>query len=139
MSYISLDLKTLTYKKAGIGRYCINLSQQLLNRNNFNFFGISGPETDIGLLQSLSLKNENNLAIKSSLIRSFIVPFLLPSKIELHHSMDNSSILHFNRNIKRITTIHDVLVFLYPEYFGLIFLSNKIDFVEEKTSSATTK
>jgi len=95
MSNISLDLKTLSYKKAGIGRYCINLSQQLVNRNKFNFFGISGPETDVNLLHSMVLSGKINLPIKSSLIRSFIVPFLLPKKIELHHSMDNSGIINF--------------------------------------------
>ena len=119
MSNISLDLKILSYKKAGIGRYCINLSQQLLKRNKFKFFGISGPETDTNILHSMVLNSKINLPIKSSLIRSFIVPFLLPKKIELHHSMDNSGIINFKTRIKKITTIHDVLVFLYPEYFSL--------------------
>ena len=100
MTYISLDLKTLTYNKAGIGRYCINLSQQLVNRRKFNFFGISGPETDTNILHRMVLNGKKNLPIKSSLIRSFVVPFFIPKQIRLHHSMDNSGVINFKKKLK---------------------------------------
>ena len=47
---VSLDLKTLNNHNAGIGRYCINLTSQLLKRNKYQYFGIMGPESDDSLI-----------------------------------------------------------------------------------------
>ena len=47
---VTLDLKTLTHVKAGIGRYCINLTSHLLKRNKYQYFGITGPESDDSLI-----------------------------------------------------------------------------------------
>ena len=39
MKQIIFDLKTLTNVKAGIGRYCINLTSHLLKRKKNQYFG----------------------------------------------------------------------------------------------------
>ena len=118
MTWISIDLKTLTTKKAGIGRYTINLSKHLLKHRAFDYFGISGPETDPDLLRTLCLSRLYHFPVRSTIIRSALLPFFLPKYIDLHHGLDNYGILPQGRKIKRITTIHDVLVFLYPQHFN---------------------
>ena len=50
MKQIIFDLKTLTHGKAGIGRYCINLTTHLLKRKKYQYFGIMGPESDDSLI-----------------------------------------------------------------------------------------
>ena len=113
---VTLDLKTLTHVKAGIGRYCINLTSHLLKRNKYQYFGIMGPESDDSLI---SIESKKYFNIQSSLIRSYLLAFSLPKNSSIVHSMDNSS-LNFNlKRIKSITTIHDVIVFLKPELFSL--------------------
>ena len=115
MKQIIFDLKTLTQLKAGIGRYCINLTSHLLKRNKYQYFGIMGPESDDSLIDI----EKNYFNIQSSLIRSYLLAFSLPKNSSIVHSMDNSS-LNFNlKRIKSITTIHDVIVFLRPELFNL--------------------
>ena len=47
---ITLDLKTLTHVKAGISRYCMNLTSHLLKRSKYQYFGIMGPESDDSLI-----------------------------------------------------------------------------------------
>ena len=113
---VTLDLKTLNNHNAGIGRYCINLTSYLLKRNKYQYFGIMGPESDDSLI---SIESKKYFNIKSSLIRSYLLTFSLPKNSKIVHSMDNSS-LNFNlKRIKTITTIHDVIVFLRPEFFNL--------------------
>ena len=76
MKQIIFDLKTLTHGKAGIGRYCINLTSYLLKRNKYQYFGIMGPESDASLANIESKKHFN---IQSSLIRSYLLTFSLPN------------------------------------------------------------
>ena len=115
MKQIIFDLKTLTHLKAGIGRYCINLTSHLLKRNKYQYFGIMGPESDDSLI---NLESKKYFNIQSSLIRSYLLAFSLPKNSSIVHSMDNSS-LNFNLNrIKMITTIHDVIVFIKLELFS---------------------
>ena len=117
MYRISLDLKNLSYKNAGIGRYCINLSQQIAKFDTLNCFGITSPATNFKIFKSLKLKNYKFFPFQSSLIRSLFIPIILPNNIQIHHSFDNSCIFPISNKIKKITTIHDVLVYIYPEYF----------------------
>ena len=105
---VTLDLKTLTHVKAGIGRYCINLTSHLLERNKYQYFGIMGPESDDSLINIESKKYFN---IQSSLIRSYLLAFSLPKNSKIVHSIDNSSLSFYLIKIKSITTIHDVIVF----------------------------
>ena len=67
MKQIIFDLKTLTHLKAGIGRYCINLTSHLLKRKKYQYFGILGPESDASLA---NIESKKYLIIQSSLIRS---------------------------------------------------------------------
>ena len=59
MKQIIFDLKTLIHGKAGIGRYCINLTSYLLKRNKYQYFGIMGPESDASLANIESKKHFN--------------------------------------------------------------------------------
>jgi len=115
---ISIDMKTLSIRKAGIGRYSISLTRNLLRRSKFKYYGIAGPETDLAVYQSLSMDQRRYFPIGSSLARATTLPFALPQQISLHHTLDNSCITPLRKKIKQITTIHDVLVFLYPQYFS---------------------
>jgi glycosyltransferase involved in cell wall biosynthesis len=113
---ICLDLKTLTYIKAGIGRYCINLSSYLLKRRRYEFSAIMGPESNDSII---NIDSKINLNIKSSLIRSYLLSFSLPENSLIFHSLDNSSLNFKLKEIKTITTIHDVIVLIKPELFSL--------------------
>jgi hypothetical protein len=113
---IIFDLKTLTHLKAGIGRYCINLTSHLLKRKKYQYFGIMGPESDDSLID---IEKINYFNIQSSLIRSYLLAFSLPKNSSIVHSMDNSSLNLKLKRIKTITTIHDVIVFLKPDLFSL--------------------
>ena len=89
---VTLDLKTLNNHNAGIGRYCINLTSHLLKRNKYQYFGIMGPESDDSLI---SIESKKYFNIQSSLIRSYLLTFSLPTNSNIVHLLDNSS-LNFN-------------------------------------------
>ena len=78
MKQIIFDLKPLTHVKAGIGRYCINLTSHLLKRNKYRYFGIMGPESDTLLA---NIESKKHLNIQSSLIRSYLLAFSLPKNL----------------------------------------------------------
>ncbi|MBU3914816.1 glycosyltransferase family 4 protein [bacterium] len=117
MNKISLDLKTFSNHFAGIGRYTLQLTKELVARQRFVYLGITGPQTDHSQLHGLSDQNQVHVSQQSTVKRSLILPFHLPKDTVLHHSMDNSCIFPWKKKVKRVTTIHDVLVFLYPEFF----------------------
>ena len=109
---------SLDTKKAGIGRYTANLIKALLMHQNFKYYGITGPETEFEQLNSVNLDQEYHCSIGSTLIRTGILSIKLPKYIRLHHSLDNSSLFTFNKKIKKVSTIYDMAVFKYPEYFS---------------------
>ena len=119
---IGLDLKTLSLGYAGIGRYTINLVPHLLNRDRFSYFGFSAANSDLSLL-SRSQQNRLKLIgsrVKSSVVRSAIsLPYHAhQQKLHLFHSMDNSTVGIKNKTrYKRVSTIHDLIVFQHPEFF----------------------
>ena len=102
MKQIIFDLKTLTHAKAGIGRYSINLTSHLLKRNKYQYFGIMGPESESSLVDIESKKYFN---IQSSLIRSYLLTFSLPTNSNIVHLLDNSS-LNFNLKKNKIHHHH---------------------------------
>ena len=63
MKQIIFDLKTLTHLKAGIGRYCINLTSHLHKKKKYQYYGIMGPESD-DLLISIETKKYLNRELK---------------------------------------------------------------------------
>jgi glycosyltransferase involved in cell wall biosynthesis len=119
---IGLDLKAFSLQSAGIGRYTINLVKQLLIRERFSYQGFASPKTDLSCLSNTDMQLEKGISTKihSTVLRSL---FFLPqavrnSKIDLLHSMDNSTIKFlFKPPCKRVVTIHDLIVFKYPEFF----------------------
>lgn len=119
---IGLDLKTFTLQNAGIGRYTINLVQELIKRDRHSYIGFLSPRTDRQQLKSCTLKTAQGLSSRfnSTIFRSLVlVPFQIKKEnIDLFHSMDNSTIhqLPFTR-CKRLSTIHDAIVFRHPEFF----------------------
>lgn len=119
---IGLDLKTLSLQNAGIGRYTASLSLELLKRNRYIYTGFFGPSTDQQLLKDVAFQVHKGIAghFSSTVLRSTIfLPLDINSKnIDLFHSMDNSTVnlMPFSR-CKRISTIHDVIVFKHPEFF----------------------
>ena len=119
---IGLDLKTLSLRSAGIGRYTISLVRQLIERSSFNYAGFISPNTELSLLPQSNLRIINGTIknIQSTLLRSAL---FLPSKasgcgVDLFHSLDNSTIgLISKPKFKRVSTIHDLIVLIYPEFF----------------------
>lgn len=95
----------------------MDLVDALLRRSTFKYLPVIGPETDIQRLKIHINIGYNILNHRSTWIRSIMMPFVLKG-INLHHSMDNSTIFPFNKSFKRISTIHDMLVFSHPEFFG---------------------
>ncbi len=119
---IGIDLNTFSNKYAGIGRYTMNLVQHLVERNKFSYLGYPSPNTDNSALLYTNLKAVKGLTsrIKSTVLRSMLLfPFQTKlDNIDLFHSTDSSSInLLPNSKCKRVSTIHDVIVFKHPEFF----------------------
>ncbi len=120
---IGIDLKTFSLNAAGIGRYTMELVCQLVERNKFQYVGFPSPNSDFHKIQELNVQNATGVYRKfnSSLIRSaLLIPAALENnKIALLHSMDNSCILQTKKTIKckRVSTIHDLVVFKYPQFF----------------------
>jgi len=117
---VALDLKTYTRKAAGVGRYCIELTQNLVSRGAFDYCGLVAPQTDRSLLPDLRLLPGAFDQVKSSLIRSFwaLPRGLKNSPIDLSHSMDPVlSSFAVKTHYKRISTVHDMIVWKYPSVF----------------------
>ncbi len=119
---IGLDLKVFSYNFAGIGRYCLNLTHHLVRREKFNYVGYISPQTDLRLFERLKISTENGIheQVQSTLLRSHVLlPISLSKKpVDIFHSMDNSSVSSvLNQNVGKVATIHDLIVFKYPQYF----------------------
>ncbi len=71
MINISLDVNNCNNLNAGIGRYCKNLFEHLLQRNQYNYIQITGPKTDEDLI-SFNPKIIN-CSVKSSFLRSYFL------------------------------------------------------------------
>jgi len=119
---IGLDLKTFSLRNAGIGRYTVSLVQELIKRERHAYIGFLASGTDHTLLKQSPLKVSQGISARfnSTILRSFaLLPFQVKKeRIDLFHSMDNSTILlpPFTP-CKRVSTIHDVIVFKHPEFF----------------------
>lgn len=116
---IGLDLKTYSMNFAGIGRYCINTVDNLLKESSYQYSGFISPETDLDLLGSkiTGLPKGRFERTHSSMVRSFLLPFSLKG-VDLFHSMDNSCIVRMpGRSVKKVSTIHDLIVFKFPQLF----------------------
>ncbi|MGK0289510.1 MAG: glycosyltransferase involved in cell wall biosynthesis [bacterium] len=119
---VGIDLKTYSLLSAGIGRYSINLIQNLLQNKNFNYHGFASPLTDFSLLPKNQIKLVQGVHnfTQSSLLRGKIILPLQASlsKVELFHTLDNNVISRLpNRPYKTVSTIHDLVIFKYPELF----------------------
>ena len=119
---IGLDLKAFSLKNAGIGRYSLNLTQNLIKRGSFSYVNFLGPNSAIEYLPKMNTIIANGISTRfnSTILRSLLLlPFeLQKKKIELFHSMDSSTVNLLPRSsCKRLTTIHDVIVFKYPQFF----------------------
>lgn len=120
---VGLDLKEFSRLNGGIGRYTKNIVRQLLMNDTFSYTGFSSPNTELNALKEIS---NLNLAdgffsrVRSTFIRSL---FLLPARIhslnlDVFHSMDNSTVAAVpGSKAKRVATIHDLVVFRFPEFF----------------------
>lgn len=118
MVNVSFDINNLNPSKMGIGRYGFQLVFHLLKRNLYNYYALTSPNInhkEIGF-------SENNIILKSSINSVFLRSRILPifsslKKIDLHHSLENNCFYKYNFKYKTITTIHDAIVFINPEYF----------------------
>ena len=137
---VGIDLKTFSLKYAGIGRYTVNLVSELINRNSYSYFGYVTSSTEKHILPVSNIQLVEGLAsnIKSTVLRSvFFLPFPVGGKkIDLFHSLDNSTInLLPNSKCKRLSTIHDLIVFKHPEFFTkkhVLIVQNLISQVAKK-------
>ena len=117
MANISFDLKNFSPNKMGIGRYSFQIVKHLIHNKIHKYFGISSPEIDLNNLNLDPIKIEYYCSLKSTFLRSIIIPFVLDNKIDIHHSLENNVILDLKRKLKKVSTIHDLIVFSNPEYF----------------------
>lgn len=122
MSKIGLDLKTYTLKCAGIGRYTLNLVNHLLEQEQFEYTGFVSKETELDRLKGkkILISNGRSFGIQSTLLRSlFTLPLdLRRQKVDLIHSMDQSVVGVAGKAMyKKVSTIHDMIVYRYPEFF----------------------
>lgn len=124
VSQIGLDLKTYTLKCAGIGRYTLNLVNTLLERgkHDFEYSGFISKETEQARLldRQIQLIQGQSFNIQSTIIRSLLsLPLALRfRKLNLFHSMDQSVVgLLGKTSYKKVTTIHDMIVYRHPEFF----------------------
>jgi len=116
---VALDLKTFSRKAAGVGRYCIELTRNLVRRGEFDYRGLAAPQTDRSLLPDLELLPGSFEQVKSSLARSF---WALPRglgqhKVDLTHCMDPVLTSYMRPKYKQVSTVHDMIVWKYPSVF----------------------
>lgn len=119
---IGLDLKTFSLQAAGIGRYTTSLVEELCHRRKLAYIGFPSPQSDFNRMKLLHLDLKNGLYRKcqSTYLRSFLFlsGAIQNSKIDLFHSMDSSAVHLWGKpRCKRVSTIHDLIVFKYPEFF----------------------
>ena len=117
MANISFDLKNFSPNKMGIGRYSFQIVKHLIHNKIHKYFGISSPEINLNNLNLDPIKIEYFCSLKSTFLRSIIIPFVLDNKIDIHHSFENNIVLDLKRKLKKVSTIHDLIVFSNPEYF----------------------
>lgn len=121
---VGLDGKEISLKADGIGRYAINLIRSmakiLVNEQWIEIVLFAGPRTQIDFLVPDNILVSNRIRkIKSSLVRSFLFfPIILPEeKIDVFHGLDHVSLPFFNKRGKLVITIHDIITFIFPEFF----------------------
>lgn len=121
---VGLDGKEISLKADGIGRYAINLIRSmakiLVNEQWIEIVLFAGPRTQIDFLVPDNILVSNRIRkIKSSLVRSFLFfPIILPEeKIDVFHGLDHVSLPLFNKRGKLVITIHDIITFIFPEFF----------------------
>jgi len=121
---VGLDGKEISLKADGIGRYAINLIRSmakiLVNEQWIEIVLFAGPRTQIDFLVPDNILVSNRIRkIKSSLVRSFLFfPIILPEeKIDVFHGLDHASLPLFNKRGKFVITIHDIITFIFPEFF----------------------
>jgi glycosyltransferase involved in cell wall biosynthesis len=114
---IGLELKTYSSKAAGVGRYTVELVDNLLRRKQFSYFGFTSPQTE-SLRVPLASK-QYFVNTKSTVLRSISIPmFHWKADIKLLHTLDASTFYGLSaRGVKRLTTIHDLIPLKYPQYF----------------------
>lgn len=120
---IGLDLGTFSTRNAGIGRYTINLVNQLIRNNSFFYTCFLSGNSDVSLLRDrkeIRLVSDFTAPVKSNLARSsFILPFQASlNNINLFHSMANNAVRRLpGSKYKRVCTIHDLIVYRFPGFF----------------------
>jgi glycosyltransferase involved in cell wall biosynthesis len=142
---IGLDLKTLSLKYAGIGRYTSSLVQELTSRNQFSYVGFQSPSSDTSILKNIQLKYNQGITkiFNSTVLRSMLIPIDLSlNNIDLFHSLDNSTVrlLPLFPCI-RVATIHDLIVFKHPEFFTrkhLTIVRNLINYATRQADHIIT-
>jgi len=119
---VALDLKTFSRQAAGVGRYCIELTQNLVRRKAFDYRGLSAPQTDLSLLPPAAefpLLRGPYDQVKSSVARSF---WALPRglgqhQVDLTHCLDPLLTSYMSPRYKQVSTVHDMIVWKYPSVF----------------------
>ncbi|MDI6784944.1 MAG: glycosyltransferase family 1 protein, partial [bacterium] len=118
---VALDVKVMSLRAGGIGRYALNLIKGFAKlAGAHEFFLFSGPQTEF----DFSLPKHLHLIttwqhIPSSILRSlFFIPLGLNSvHADIFHGIDYGSAPLFLQQTKLIVTIHDLAVFRFPQMF----------------------
>ncbi len=122
---IAIDARWITEEPSGIGQYTTNLIRYLSqhpNDSNIYFLIFSRKEVFERLEKELNLRERQNFKPVFvsydvfSLLGQVKLPLLFRKiKIDLFHST-NFMIPLFSSKTKLVTTIHDLIPFLFPEY-----------------------
>jgi glycosyltransferase involved in cell wall biosynthesis len=118
---VALDVKVMSLRAGGIGRYALNLIKGFAKlAGAHEFFLFTGPQTEF----NFSLPKHLHLIttwqhIPSSILRSlFFIPLGLNSvHADIFHGIDYGSAPLLLQHTKLILTIHDLAVFRFPQMF----------------------